>query len=234
MISMPPVTAAARALGAGGLHVLVPRDVPATPDADAARRAAEEELAKPVYRETESLRMRIWQWLAEHLDPRGAVPGLPAWLSVLIVVLLVTALVVVLVVLFTRITWARRVTRPGDPLFDDDRDAAALARAADTAAGRGDWTTAVVERFRAIVRTLDERGALEDYPGMTAHEAAVLASRPLGGMAPQMHEAARLFDAVRYGRVVSTSEQDAWMRAFAEQVARTPLVPAMPAGQVTP
>ncbi|MBE6480923.1 MAG: DUF4129 domain-containing protein [Actinomyces ruminicola] len=228
-----PVPAAALGLYAcGRLRAPAPRDVPATPDADQARRAAEEELAKPVYHQAAGLWERIWQWLVEHLDPRAAVPGAPAWLSVLIVVVLALALLTALVVLFARVTWARRVTRTGTALFEDDRDAAALTRAADAAAGQGDWTTAVVERFRAIVRMLDERGVIEDYPGMTAHEAALLAARPLGELAAQMDEAARLFDAVRYGRVVSAPAQDAWMREFADRVARAPLAPPVPTGQV--
>ena len=109
--------------------------------------------------------------------------------------------------------------RTGHDLFeDDDRDSAALNVAADGAAVRGDWTTAIVERFRAIIRSLDERGLIEDYPGMTAHEAAALASSALGALGGELTRAAVLFDAVRYGEVVSTAEQDAWMRDLARRV----------------
>lgn len=210
-----------------------PVEVPATPDADSARRAAAEELSKPVYRhQTTGLWERIWQWLTEHLDLRSAVPGAPPWLSVLLVAALAITLLAALVVLVTRITWARRVARTDASLFEDDRDAAALTRAADDAAGQGDWARAVVERFRAVVRSLDERGVIEDYPGMTAHEAARLASGHLAALAGQMDEAARLFDAVRYGRIEPTSAEDAWMRDFADRVARTVLVPAPRAEQV--
>lgn len=226
-----PLLTVARIVQAGGLRC-VPGDVPATPDADQARRAAEEELAKPVYHHAASVWQRIWEWLSQHLDPRDAVPGAPAWLSTLLVFVLVAALLVALVALITRVTWARRATRLGAPLFEDDRDAAALTRAADAAAGRGDWATAVVERFRAVVRSLDERGAIEDYPGMTAHEAARLAARPLGELSGQMNQAASLFDAVRYGRVEPTPTQDTWMREFAERVTRAPLALEAPAGQV--
>lgn len=234
MTAVPPVpllNAAARMLSVGSRSG-VRGDVPATPDADQARRAAEEELAKPVYHQATSLWQRIWQWLSQHLDPRAAVPGAPSWLSTLLVVLLVVALLLALVALITRVTWARRVARSNTPLFEDDRDAAALTRAADAAAVRGDWATAVVERFRAVVRSLDERGAIEDYPGMTAHEAARLAARPLGTLAPQMDEAAGLFDSVRYGRVEPTPSQDTWMREFADRVAQAPLAQAATAGQV--
>ena len=127
-------------------------------------------------------------------------------------------LVVLLVVLLRRFRLVGRSRRAARRLFDDERDARALARAADAAAERGDWDAAVVERFRAIIRSLDERGLIEDYPGMTAHEAAVLGSSALEALGEELTRAAALFDAVRYGEVVSTEEQDAWMRDLARRV----------------
>ena len=53
---------------------------------------------------------------------------------------------------------------------------------------------------------------------MTAHEAAALASSALGALGGELTRAAVLFDAVRYGEVVSTAEQDAWMRDLARRV----------------
>ena len=180
-------------------------DAPATPDADEARRAAERELARPEYRD-ESLLGRLWRWLSEHLNLRGVVPAGPDWLSILIVVVIALALVTVLILLLTRITRVQRI-RTGHDLFeDDDRDSAALNVAADGAAVRGDWTTAIVERFRAIIRSLDERGAIDDYPDDLLH-------------------AGTLFDAVRYGEVVSTPAQDSWMRTLADAVAHAHLAP---------
>ena len=195
-------------------------DVPATPDASQAREAAERELARPEYHAQETLWERLWRWIVEHLDPGNVMPGAPRWVSILIVVVVVLALVALLLALLSRITRVRR-TRAERALFDDDRSSTALTRAADDAAGQGDWATAVVERFRAIIRSLDERGALEDYPGMTAHEAATIAAAVVVDLADDLHRAGALFDAVRYGEVVSTPEQDAWMRELAEAVRRT-------------
>ncbi|WP_257210695.1 DUF4129 domain-containing protein [Actinomyces ruminis] len=79
---------------------------------------------------------------------------------------------------------------------------------------------------------MDERGAIEDYPGMTAHEAARLAARALGALAGQMDEAADLFDAVRYGRVEPTPTQDTWMREFADRVTHASLALETATGQV--
>lgn len=222
---------------------------PATPDADDARSAAAEELSRPAYRNDPSLLGQLWEWVKEHLDPARLIPGVPAWLSWLLVGIVLVALVSAIAFL------ARRVTRVGrrrrGSLFDDVRDAASLTLAANDAAGRGDWTTAIIERFRAIIRSLDERGLIEDYPGMTAHEASALASQalasdgapasrraaaPTGGSATaraltqDLAQAAELFDAVRYGRVVSSPAQDEWMRALAERVTQVRTAP-QPAGR---
>ena len=193
-------------------------DAPATPGAQEAREAAEAELAKPAYHPVPNLLGRLWRWLVEHLDPTTAIPGIPPLLSGLIVLLVLVTCVVLLVVLLRRFRPVGRSRRASGRLFDDERDARALARAADAAAERGDWGTAVVERFRAIIRSLDERGLIEDYPGMTAHEAATLGSGALEALGEELTRAAALFDAVRYGEVVSTEEQDAWMRDLARRV----------------
>lgn len=200
-------------------------DVPATPDASQAREAAERELARQDYQVHEDLWSRLWRWLLEHLDPSSAVPGVPGWLSTLIVLVVALVLVTVLVLMFARITRVRRARTDRSLFADDDRDSTALTRAADEAAAQRDWATAVVERFRAIIRSLDERGALEDYPGMTAHEAAAIAAASVIDHADKLHRAGALFDSVRYGEVVSTSEQDAWMRRLAETVQRAQLTP---------
>ena len=148
-------------------------------------------------------------------------PGIPSWTSTLIVVVVLLALLVVLALLLGRVTRQQRARMNRSLFAGDDRDSTALTRAADDAADRGDWTTAVVERFRAIIRSLDERGALEDYPGMTAHEAATVAASVVVGHADDLHRAGVLFDAVRYGEIDPTFEQDVWMRDLADAIHRT-------------
>lgn len=198
--------------------LIVAAGAPATPGAQEAREAAEAELAKPVYHPVPDLLGRLWRWLIQHLDPTAVIPGIPPLLSGLIVLLVLVTCVVLLVVLLHRFRLVGRSRRDAGRLFDDERDARALARAADAAAERGDWAAAVVERFRAIIRSLNERGLIEDYPGMTAREAAVLGSSALEDLGGELTRAAALFDAVRYGEVVSTEEQDAWMRDLARRV----------------
>lgn len=198
-------------------------DVPATPDAQEAREAAERELLREIYHERPSIWQRLWQWLLDHLNPSQVVPGVPPWLSALIVIVTAAVLVGLLILLLSRVTLARRRRVRGASLFEgDERDSMSLMRDADAAAARHDWATAVVDRFRAIIRSLDERALVEDYPGMTAQEAGALACQALldvEGLHLSLHQAAVLFDAVRYGQVVSTAQQDEWMRQLAERVA---------------
>ena len=199
---------------------------PATPDADEARRAAGRELSRPIYHDHHDLWDRLWSWIRGLFDADGMVPGAPPWVSTLIVVLVVAAGIALLILLLTRLSSARRVvTPPPLSVLTDDRDADTLTRAADAAAVQADFATAVVERFRAIIRSLDERGIIDEYPGMTALEAATLTHRALGEhrVVSPLYEAAHLFDAVLYGRVVSTSAQDQQMRELADQMARVSL-----------
>lgn len=194
---------------------------PATPDADEARQAANKELSRPIYRDSPDLWDRFWEWIKEHFNTGSMVPGVPSWVSTAIVIVVGAVVIALLILLLTRISSERRVTTPSLSVLIDDRDADALTRAADEAAERADFATAVVERFRAIIRSLDERGIIDEYPGMTAIEAAALTNQALGEhrvVAP-LYEAAHLFDAVLYGRVVSTPAQDQQMRVLAAQVA---------------
>lgn len=204
------------------LAALLGAGVPATPDAEEAREAAQRELSQPIYQDRPSFWALLWAWIQEHIDPSRVVPGAPAWLSVLIVVVAVVVLLAVLLLLLRRVTLGRRARVSSQALFEgDDRDSHTLTRDADDAAARQDWAAAVVDRFRAIIRSLDERALVEDYPGMTAQEAGTLASLALmdeQGLHAGLHQAAALFDAVRYGRVVSTAQQDEWMRQLAERV----------------
>ena len=138
---------------------------PATPDADEARRAAGRELSRPIYHDHHDLWDRLWSWIRGLFDADGMVPGAPPWVSTLIVVLVVAAGIALLILLLTRLSSARRVvTPPPLSVLTDDRDADTLTRAADAAAVQADFATAVVERFRAIIRSLDERGIIDEYP----------------------------------------------------------------------
>jgi hypothetical protein len=171
------------------------------PGRDAARQAAREELAKHAYQEAKPpWTQRLATWVLNELEDLLArasdhVPG-GGW-GLLLVALLVAVLVAVLLV---RLRPARRVPSLHG-LFEGQavRSAAEHRARAESAAARGDLVEAVTERFRAVVRELEERGVLDPRPGRTADEVAAEAGRSVVALAPALLRGAQLFDAVRYG-----------------------------------
>lgn len=179
----------------------LPCDVPVDPDAPPAREWVIEELAKPQYQAAQP--SLFDQLVAKFMDwvnslQFGSVSGPPA----LAQAVLVGAVIVVLVVLFLVFGVPRLNRRSAvtGSLFgeDDDRNAAAMRAAATEAAGRGDYTAAIAEMFRAIARGLAERTILTTSPGTTAHDFAVRAGEAFPESRDALGRAAESFDGVRY------------------------------------
>lgn len=149
------------------------------------------------------------------------VPEVPFWVSAPIVVLAVAADIALLTFLLTGLSPTCRVAMPSSlPVFTDDHGAGALTRAADMTAAQADFITVAVERFRAIIRSLDEYGIIDECPSMTILEATALTRQALGEyqvVAP-LHEAAHLLNAALYGRVISTSTQDQQVHGLVDQI----------------
>lgn len=166
-------------------------------DRDAAREAAERELAKPIYPKA-SLRERLEEWLNDLIYrlvyESSVVPG--GWFTIAILTLLVLAGLVLAVRIARRTTDDRRTAG----IYPDRTLTAADHRMlADEAASRADWTTAVRERVRAIGRQLEQDGVISPLPGRTAAELAREAGRVLPGHSGEFDRAAMLFDDVSYG-----------------------------------
>jgi hypothetical protein len=183
-------------------------EVPVEIGRDDARRAAAAELADPGYRAAEpSLLSQVIKWLGDRLSAlldgiSNIVPGGFVGLIVIIAVLIVLAVVIRLKV--GRTSRAARVERL---VFEGRaRSADEHRRAAADAAARGEFDEAVRERFRAIVRALEERGLLDQRSGRTADEAATDAGRVLPAGAAELIGGARLFDDVHYGGRTATAE----------------------------
>jgi len=204
--------------GLVGLVGPVRLGVPVDPDAPTARRWAVEELADPVYQTGDSLLTRLWNWLLglfdeasrQQVDLRLALVGA---LVVLAAVLAIAFWVAGPVRLRRRAATARAVLDA-----DDVRTAVQLEAAADAAAARGEWAAAVLERFRSVVRSLEERAVLDERPGRTAHEATVEAGARLADVAAELGAAGRLFDGVAYGDEPAAERDDVWLRAVAARV----------------
>ncbi|WIX87924.1 DUF4129 domain-containing protein [Amycolatopsis sp. DG1A-15b] len=176
-------------------------DVPVDIDRDAARRAAEEELSDPKYRDARpSFLQQIGQWLGEQLEKllnslSSDVPG-----GIFGVVLIVALLVVLVVVIRVRTGKIAGSARAGRVVFGGQRKSAAdYRRSAAEAAAAGRFDDAVRDRFRAVVRALEERALLDTRSGRTADEAAAEAGLLLPNVADQLRQGARLFDDVHYG-----------------------------------
>jgi hypothetical protein len=202
--------------------------LPVQPDADQGRAWARAELAGPEY-EHPSLVRRALEWLLDRLAhlplPHGSGTAITG-------TLLVAALLALL-------AWA--VWRAGGPLgrrraaaedvFDDATRSAAWHRAAaDAAAAAGDLRTAVLERFRAVVRELEERAVLAEQPGRTADEATGAAAARLPGLGARLTAAARIFDDVRYGDRPATAAMDDALRDLDAALRAERLVPLATTG----
>jgi len=201
-------------------RVWLPADIPVELGREEARELARRELADPAYDAEPPLLQQVVAWIIERIQElidrtAGALSGSVAG-RILVVVL---GLVVTLVILRMG-PLARRGTR-SDPLFPTERRTAAEYRAAaDAAAARQDWSSAVIERYRAVVLGFEERGLLDPRPGRTADEAAAEGGAVLPELASGLQAGSILFDAVRYGGQTATAADDALMRRLDEDAIR--------------
>lgn len=174
---------------------------------DEARRRAEEELAKAKYHGVPDWIADILRTLLEMinnaLNPAFGTPGSGGfnWVFLVVVVLVVAGLgVIAWRVGLPR--WRRRVP-DAEVGLDDERAPDDYRSAADRAAAAGDWTSAVRERFRALVRELEHRTIIDPRPGRTAFEAAGVTARLMPAVDDQLRTAAGLFNDVMYGSVIA-------------------------------
>lgn len=193
---------------------------PVTPDAADARRLATQELAKPIYRQGQSLLDRFIEWLRSLFDGFSlTVLDLPRELLAAIVVVVVVAVALIAFAVAGPVRLARRAASSAVVLGNDTRTADQLRAAADAHAQRGDWPAAVLDRFRAIVRSLEERALLDERPGRTAHEAAEAAAARLPASVDALRRAGQLFDDVCYGKAAVGADADARLRELDQALA---------------
>ncbi len=195
-------------------------------DRDEARRLAERELADPKYDDEPSLQERIIQWVLDRLNDLFEVAGRASpgqWLAALAG--LVLGVVVALAL--------RRALRTANPRGADEAlfeerimSAAEHLAAADAAAASGDWSAAVLERYRGLVRALEERNVIDTRPGRTADEAARDAGAALPDRAEGLWDGARVFDRVRYGHHSATADDDVQLRVLVDATLSTQRHPA--------
>lgn len=183
-------------------------DIPVIPDADTARQWAADELAKAPYQpHSESLLDKILGWIDDALNNLGNVGAdLGAGRTVLAIAIVALVVAAVVFAVVGPMRRARRLAREHLVFEDDARTAAQMRESSTKAAADGQWRLAVLERYRAIVRSLEERDLIPERPGMTAHEAATEIARRFRDVRHLVGHASDIFDGVRYGNRDATVE----------------------------
>ena len=210
-------------------------DVPVEPDADEARDWAREELAGRVYEDARpSLVDRVVQavldWLRDVLDGLGGLGTGPG----VLILLLTAGLIVALAVLVIRPRLNSAVKKKTSGVFDKDlvEQAADHRARAEDAAARRQWNTALAERFRAMVRSGEERVIFEARPARTAAEAGDRLTAAFPGSGSEIMWLRQRFDEVRYGNRTAGAED--YRRAAALDAALEAARPAAPELQAVP
>jgi len=173
---------------------------PVLPGADEARRWASEELAKAEYRDAApSWIADAWAAVLDWLNALGGPQTNGSAVPSPVIGLVVAAIIAAAVILARPRLNARR--RKANPVFEAASQLTAhdFRERAARAAAEQKWGDAVVDLFRAMVRSAEYRTILDPEPGRTADEAARGLSLAFGTESLRLNQAARIFDAVRYG-----------------------------------
>lgn len=180
--------------------------VPVEPGREQARGWAIEELAGREYAaQRPGLVERAITWLLDQLD-RLSLPTAPGSALALTVTLAVIGVGLAVVIWRARgLAGRRAASRDAAVLTGPARPASAYRAASQAHAEAHRWTDAVLDRFRAIARELEERAILDPQPGRTADEVSAQSARWLPALASDLTGGARIFDDVAYGDRVGTA-----------------------------
>lgn len=173
---------------------------PVLPGAEEARRWAAEELSQPEYRDAApgwvgTLWENFLDWLSTlegSADAGSTVPS-PV-IGLVIAVIIAAAVIIAKPRLNPKARQVKEVFEPEGELAAGD-----YRQRAETSAAAGRWGDAVVDRFRALVRSAEDRTILDPQPGRTADEVARDLALPFSTEGQRLDRAAGMFDAIRYG-----------------------------------
>lgn len=190
---------------------------PVDPDREEARKWAVDELSKPVYRDAQPDWLAdLWRQFLEWLRSLGSGdPAVDSGAAVPIIGVTIVVLIAAAILLARPRLNARRRPPAGDEVdADPSISPAEYRRRAEAAAARSDWRTAVVEQFRAIVRSAEDRTVIDPLPGRTADEVTGQLAGAFGMHAAELRQAAGLFDAIRYGSAEASARDHNGMIAL--------------------
>lgn len=201
---------------------------------DPAQREARRELSRAVYHQI-SVSQKILDAISSFLEKlfSGASHASPGgwWTLVALAALAVGIIAVILTRTGPLARSARRAPLMGDP-GGRPLTARQCRAAAEDAAAEGDYSTAILQRLRAIALGCEERRVLVPDAGRTADELAALAGARFPAQAAELAEAARLFDRIRFGD--GTGTRDGYERLTDLDATLARLAPTAPSGSPAP
>lgn len=177
---------------------------PLDPSPDDARSWMQRELLDPEYHQ-QNVVERLITWVERQLGGGLATAGLLSTAAAILVFLLLLG---AFGWLLSRIQRTRRSRAAAGPVLGHEVVTAAELRArAEAALADGRPEEALVDGFRALAVRQVERGRLDDSPGATAHEVALLLATEYPQHSARVGDNALLFDLVLYGDRPATTEQ---------------------------
>lgn len=181
--------------------------VPVVPSPDDARSWLRRELLHPEYHRQNVLE-RVLSWVdrafARMLEVASGTSGVTQLAAMVVFALLVLG-IAWLVSRGRRTEQARRERRA--VLTDEVISAAELRARAEAALTEGRYAEALVDAYRSLATRQVELGHLDDEPGTTAHEVALVLVAQHPDQRAALHAAADRFDLVLYGERPATREQ---------------------------
>jgi len=180
---------------------------PLIPSGDEARSALRTELARPEYHDLNVIQ-RVLDWVQRTVEGglnRASSSSPLEALAAMLVLVGLAALVTLLVARTRRSRSAR--SRDGGVITDEVVTAAELRARAEAALAAGNTADALVDGFRALTLRQVERGRLDDVPGATAHEVALVLEARFPDHGQRVDDSAGVFDAVLYGGHAASQAQ---------------------------
>src|SRR5690606_33146425 len=196
-----PARLAARPAGTGR-RLVIPLDVPVELGREEARRRVLEELDKAKYggmpQWLEALLDRLFEWLRRIVEfvleagagPRAVGGGINFGFLIILLVILAGIALVGWKVGLPR--WGGRRPRGAGGERGADVGPEGCRAAAEQYAAAGDWRSAVRDRFRAVIKELENATVLDPRPARTAFEASALAGRALPDQARALRSGAEI------------------------------------------
>ena len=180
---------------------------PLDPGADEARDLLLRELTKPIYDDGMSLFERFIYWL---LGLAGGGGGVSDNFSLILTLVVMTAGVIIIAVIYWHtgpLRRNRRIAQSAEVFDGAEENVDQLRDQAKQAASAADWDRAVIEQFRALILSLQERVVVTDHTGLTAQEAVSQAGVRFPGQLTDLELAGRSFSDVLYGKRPATATQ---------------------------